>query len=527
MLKDNITHIRNFTKAYLVLPAITGAFTGLWVFAFRVTAAKVIALSADIYALARSSYVWLCAVIAGAVLLGAVISFVLTYVPESKGGGIPVAVAALRGLITFKWLRALLGTFFSSMVTYFVGVPLGSEGPSVQIGAAVGKSVVAVFGKKNTALDRYIMTSGATAGFAVATAAPFSGVFFALEEAHRRFSPTIVMTAVVGAVTGYFTSGLLSRLTGISLVLFDIPALYTMSLKQIWIPVAVGAVTGLFSIGVFWLYKLLRCVWKKIRIIPFWIKISGIFLMVVICGLIWNESIYTGHTLIEKIFSNSVSWRLLVVLLLLRCVLALFSNNAGITGGLFIPIIVWGAIMGALCAKLLIYFGFMENALYLPVVVIGIASCLGAVYKTPVTAVIFAIEVFGGFANIPYIITGVGLAYILTEFFSVSSMNDLVIETKHTEYHGTGKNTVFEVSLDVKDGAFVIGKEIRDVLWPAGCFILSVNHKSGVRDNKMHSGDTVNMRISTYDPDHTKSVLISLLGEQDIDSKFVEVSDER
>ena len=53
------------------------------------------------------------------------------------------------------------------------------------------------------------MTGGAAAGFAVATGAPATGMIFALEEVHKRFSPMILMVAMSSVVFAAATSEVL------------------------------------------------------------------------------------------------------------------------------------------------------------------------------------------------------------------------------------------------------------------------------------------------------------------------------
>lgn len=66
--------------------------------------------------------------------------------PNLQGGGIPTSIGILRGLISFDWLKNLIGTFSLSLLSFFIGVPLGNEGPSVQIGTAIGNAGTKLFG---------------------------------------------------------------------------------------------------------------------------------------------------------------------------------------------------------------------------------------------------------------------------------------------------------------------------------------------------------------------------------------------
>ena len=183
--------LRDKMLPLVLFPAIVGMLTGVLIFIFKVTSSHVMHKSAEIYAFVRENPIYLPALVAGAAAIGLLSALVLRWAKECRGGGIPTAVASIRGLIPLKWAQGIFALFTTSMLTYIAGVPLGNEGPSVQMGAATGKGATSIFGKRYKALERYNMTGGACSGFAIATGAPLAGIVFAMEEAHRRFSPTI------------------------------------------------------------------------------------------------------------------------------------------------------------------------------------------------------------------------------------------------------------------------------------------------------------------------------------------------
>ena len=96
-------------------------------------------------------------------LCGVGMYYLHKHIPECRGGGIPRSEGVLRGVLSFRWLKTLLGTFFGSMLSFVCGLPLGSEGPAVLMGTSVGKMCVP---KKRSMWNRYVMTGGAGAGAA-------------------------------------------------------------------------------------------------------------------------------------------------------------------------------------------------------------------------------------------------------------------------------------------------------------------------------------------------------------------------
>ena len=134
-------HIVNIMLPSVVFSALVGAITGGLVFAFRVISERVIELSRAIYLFAGENPWAIAPVVAGAVLVAFLVSLCLVYSPHSRGGGTPTAVALMRGLITFHWLRNIIFVFTSALFSYLCGIPLGNEGPAVQMGTAAGSAI--------------------------------------------------------------------------------------------------------------------------------------------------------------------------------------------------------------------------------------------------------------------------------------------------------------------------------------------------------------------------------------------------
>jgi hypothetical protein len=74
---------------------------------------------------------------------------------------------------------------------------------------------------------------------------------------------------------------------------------------------------------------------------------------------------------------------------------------------------------------------------------------------------------------------------------------------------------VIEVPLTVRKGSFVIDKDIRDVLWPASCTLLSIERGPN-KTNKIGiaEGDILTVHYTTYDPAATATEFEVLVGDQ-------------
>lgn len=518
MKHNRKTYVKNILFPCLLVSSLAGALTGGLIFLFKLVSARVIHLSAQLYALVRSEPRYLPLLMAGGLAAGLVVTAILRYEPSARGGGIPTAMALLRSLITFRWLRTLMAVFVSAMLTYLVGVPLGNEGPSVQMGTAVGCGTTRLFGKKNRAWSRYVMTGGASAGFACATGAPITGILFAFEEAHRRFSPMLFMAAASATVSGYAVTDLLCDRTGLSMRLFDLSIREVLPLRHMWAPMVVGLVAGLLAIAFTKLYQ-----WVADRVhgplasLSDFIKIPVLFLLVTAVGFASAQLIGTGHDLVEQLLHGHAVWYLLLLCLAVRGILLILANNLGVTGGLFLPSLALGGLLGALCAHCLVSLGWLSQDYYLLLVCVGMAAFLAASSRTPVMAIVFAVEVLGCIFNLLPVVVGVTFASLVIETARVTSFTDTVIHNR-VETENAGKTpTLVEDDMTVAEDAFVVDKEISDVLWPPTCTILSVSKNrvySSHADGGLHPGDVLHLHYISYDLAQTKEQLEALIGPQ-------------
>ena len=238
------TYIKNILFPCVIFSAVTGVLTACLIFLFKLASSYIISFSESAYSFVRDNPNYFIPLLLGCLVLGLISAFILKYSRNCRGGGIPTSVAILRGLISFHWIKSITLLPLSALLTYLCGVPLGNEGPSVQMGTAIGKGAVKLFSKKHAAWNRYIMTGGACAGFATATGAPVSGIFFALEEAHRRFSPMIIMVAATSVISGSIVMDFLCSSFNMSTELFDFVHFPQLTLAYIWIPVIVGIICG-------------------------------------------------------------------------------------------------------------------------------------------------------------------------------------------------------------------------------------------------------------------------------------------
>ena len=506
----------------VIFGSVTGILTAVVITLYKLCAKHVIAASEAGYHFLRQNLIYVLPVLA--VLVGVSFLFAHIYrrVPNLQGGGIPTSIGMLRGIMPCRWESNLVGLFFMSLTSFLIGVPLGNEGPSVQMGAAVGRGSVRTLAKKHRAWNRYSMTGGACAGFSIATGAPISGVLFAIEEAHQRVSPMILIVAATSVLAGGITTELLAPLFSVSTSLFPELDLITLHAKDIWIPLAVGIVMGLFAVLFLRYYTVISALWKKkLKKLPHAWKIFSVLFLTVAFGLLSYSFISTGHELILHLFEGRQAIWMLLLILVVRSTLTLFANTNGITGGIFLPLLSLGAVLASVLGQIFERVFHLSEPYYVLILVLGITGCIAGMMKMPLTAIVFAVEALGCYDNILYVIVVAVAAFMITEIFEVHSINDTVLESRaHAQNEGK-EFRVIDTFVTVQPGTFAVGKQIRDIFWPRNLFVLSVQHgrQHGAEvdehgGKEIREGDILHVRYSTYEEEKTAEELMAIVGEQ-------------
>jgi len=516
MKKKTFSHIKTLAPA-IGISAVCGCAVGVLIFLFKLVSGKVISLSAQLYAFARQDIGYLPVLIAAAAAVGLVASLLLFIEPNCRGGGIPTAVATVRGLFEFRWLRSILMIFPSALLTYLCGVPLGNEGPSVQMGSALGRGTVSLFGRSARPLDRYIMTGGACAGFAAATGAPLSGIIFAFEEAHRKYSPMLFVTSSVSVMASLLVSAVFEHLTGVKSALFDLDVPAALPVGSIWTAAVPGIICGIAAIVFEKAYRHIgRFLSEKSARVPMGLKIAAVFAVSAVFGYFFSSSTGSGHSLVHDVMGDHVTWYVLVGVLVIRALLLIVANNAGVTGGLFLPTLALGAVVGGISGKALVWAGLLGMEHYGIIVALGMVAFMSASSRTPVMAIAFGAEALLGASSLFPTVIVATVAYLIIELSGEIAFSDTVIEKKVAQYRRGKSCEIVDALLEVKSGCFAEGYELRDLLLPPMCAVLSVRRRGEQGfTSVLSAGDLIHVRYQTYDPAYTSNKLCELFGSQD------------
>lgn len=485
------------------LCALAGVASGIVVTLFRFCVNYLSSLSSDIYEIFRQRPQFIPLGLVGLAICAFFVYFLVKIAPDIKGGGIPRAEGIMRGLITFKWLRVLIGTFVSGLISFFSGLSLGTEGPSVMLGTATGKGVA----QRSPIYARYVMTGAGAAGFSVATGAPIAGVVFVLEEIHKRFSFMLLVVVMWTVACAYATAQLLGSLLNIDSSFLHIETLAVIPMRYIYIPIITGIFAGItatvFNRAMSAVNRFFEIKLKKLNR---YIKLIVVMVISAAAIMFLPQAIGSGQQLITEISNYKIPIMILLVVFAVKIVLITTAANSGVTGGLFVPVLVLGAIAGGIVFKILHSAG-IPIEFSAVVVIMCMCAMLGASMHAPITAMVFCIEITGINNNSLFFIISVLVSFTVMQIFKTNSLNDIMLSKILRQQDGDKQSIIIERKYEVMQGSFLIGKTVRDVLFPPNAIIKTYVRKGESNSPKMvkggdkvfRCGDTVVMQLQTYD----------------------------
>ena len=516
-------YFKNTMLPALFYGTLTGIITGAVIWGYSYLAEEILSVSENMYKFFTENLAFLPLLIA-VLIIAAMLSYFNTKItPEAKGGGVPYVEGAARGILPLKWYKVAPAAIVGSFLSFLCGLPLGSEGPSVLIGGAIGSGVNLIDGNRDTkgnAWRKMSITAGASAGFATALNAPLAGILFALEECHKKFSPVVMLTAFISVLFSVVTSGLLKLWTGMgehALFNFQIAAL---GVSDLYLPLIAGVIAGFAATGFLWLLTRSMDAMGKLKL-PAISKTIAAFLLSGLACLFFTDLIGGGAIIIRKVGNMALEWQFILAFLILKLFLIIFCASSRVSGGLFIPFLCIGALCGGLIARVMVACG-MNEAYYSTIVVITMCAFLGSMLKAPITAVVLIVELTGGVVSSLLVsLIAIVAAYLVTELFHTKPVYDEMLEgiIKNQREGKEIKNIKLEIT--VREGSYAVGKVLRDILLPpVVTMVVHKNASDGSTDPNLYrrgeriimSGDTIIVEAHTVDESSLRLQLNEFFG---------------
>lgn len=396
---------KNFKLLFYAL--LIGIIVGLVGAIFRITLSYIEIFRVNLYENAGNSgfMSWLWPILFAITGISIALYLVRKFAPEASGSGVQEIEGALDGLRPMRWKRVLPIKFIASLFSLGSGLLLGREGPTIQLGANIGKMVKDTLGKSDIESNSLIST-GAAAGLASAFNAPFAGIIFVIEEMHGQFKFNFYSVAAI--MIGAGTADFIVRVLVNSKPVLEIMIFPSPNIFGLWIFIILGLLCSIIG----YVYNKLLVI--SLDLFKFSFKIPIIYtgitvgLIIAVIGMFFPNLIGGGYDIITKGVGNSFTLSFLLFLFFARLLLSIFSYSTGAPGGIFLPMLTLGVIFGMLFGTSMQHY-FPDLISHPGVYAIaGMAGIFSATVRAPLTGLVLAVEMTSNYELIlPLIVTTV------------------------------------------------------------------------------------------------------------------------
>ncbi|WP_025729106.1 ClC family H(+)/Cl(-) exchange transporter [Atopobacter phocae] len=440
-------------------------------------------------------------------LMGWIAGTLLKRAPLSSGSGIPQVTGELLGEMDMSPRPVLLSKFVGGLTSMIAGLSLGREGPSIQIGAVLGKWVAKRLNLDLTE-ERVLITAGASAGLSAAFNAPIASTLFVLEEVHKNLAPLFLVPALLAGITADY----------ISKNIFGLTPSFAIKINQMLQP---KDYIWLLGLGV--LAALVGCAFSKTlvftqskmkRLTPDpRIRVMLGFLIAGIIGYLAIDLTGSGHELIFHLIEHPVALSTLFLLMIGKLLYTSISYGTSVPGGIFLPVLVIGCLAGSWFYQSLQLFGFGPEQQLNNFVILGMVGVLTAVVRSPLTSIVLVSEMVGDLQHILTISLVAAIAYLVSEALHVPPIYETLYENMRptTIQHRPSEKLIIKLSVPLVSE--IAHLTVQELSLPAGTLIVAIERNevevvpSGTTQLKPYDVLTI-----VTDTEHVKHIREQFIG---------------
>ena len=449
---------------------MVGIFAGLMVCLYRFLLSESEHILRNYLTIIQTNVVYIVLFFVFLAVLGLLIDWITKWEVDSSGSGIPQVYAEVKGHMEANWAKVLFSKIVAGVMTALGGLSLGPEGPSVQIGGMAGKGVARLFKGSKTDELRLILV-GSAVGITAAFNAPLAGVLFVMEEINHGFDKTLIFIALVSAIVSDFISkSIFGQSTVLTFPINNIP------LENYWILIVLGIVIGVIGY-VYNIGMIKSSDFVNSLKIPSQLKFVAVFIISGVVALTIPQISDGGHFMMDMLGVAIPSLGVLVLLLILKYLFSMFSFSSGAPGGIFLPILVLGAYIGAIFGSVVVPALGMEHVLIYKFIVISMAGFFAATVRSPITGIVLIAEMCGSTESLVAMIIVSLIAYVVPTILGnepiYESLYDRLLLNKNREFVKKPSKHVLSEYVVPLDCDYINFK-IKDIPFPKNAIVVSV-----------------------------------------------------
>lgn len=431
---------------YVALTLITGAVSGLMAIGIHKTTTWLTNFFGTNQAFDTEAIIWSgCAIFISGYITTRLSSW-------SSGSGIPqvkIALVTHHGVIKFKDLLAKLVT---SILSLSSGFSVGREGPTTAICAGIGSNLGRFFSLSKNKI-KGLVAIGCAGGIAAAFNTPIAAVIFTLEEivgdiSTKRLGP-IVIASVIASVVAASLHGNTAFLGEFEYKLINN--------KELLFYVLIGLVCAI--IAPIWVRSIIafRSIEVKIFKTHKLTVMMVAFIIIVLVSQFNDLVLGSGNEVVKQTLLNKItSIEMLATLLFLKMALTALCYSTGVSGGVFLPTLFAGSMIGAIIGKVAHTYFPDFTAVQGAYALVGMGAFFAAVIRAPFTSILIIFEMTRNYEIILPLMVANILAYLVASKIESASIYELLSEQD-------GVHLPTKEDDDVLDTLYVEDAMMRDV----------------------------------------------------------------
>ena len=333
------------------------------------------------------------------------------YIREYALNEIAESVMQNKMVLTIKTLFLKI---IASSLSISTGFMVGTEGPSAGVGAMIAYQIHKLFNLP-AMLVKMMISVGASSGVAAIFVSPLTGIAFSIETIAYQFLKQYVGYLILSSVIAFSISTYFLD-TIFAYHFFGRKLDYTFMLPiMLFIPF----ITAFIYFYLFFKKRLLHLIDLRIfkNFHPYRNYIFAVIGGGVVGTILLLEPLaaFSGKEVVIYLLNeeNHIPFVVIFSIILLRIIGTTVSIYSNAVGGVFLPLMSIGALIGFAFGELLLQFYPLElESFYFAAV--GASVFMGVIMKLPLTALVLAMETTFDYNVV--IATGIGV--VLVAYFS-------------------------------------------------------------------------------------------------------------
>jgi CIC family chloride channel protein len=404
-------------QVFLLLTLLIGALVGLIVVAFIEITGR---FGARLYPPDAAAWRRFLVPVIGSLVMGYLL---YKYFPDARGSGVPQTKAALYARGGFISFSTLLGKFFCTSVTLASGIPLGREGPAVQVGGGIASVLGRALGLRPERV-KALLPVGAAAAVAAAFNTPLAAVLFTLEEVVGDLHAPVLGSVVLASATSW---GVLRLLLG-NEPLFQVPQYQLVSSWELIAYGLLGIAGGVVSAAFTQLLLRLRAWFKRQPAKTVWFQPVAGGLVVGVMGWFVPSVMGVGYQYVGDALNDSLTLKLMLTLLVLKLVATAVSYASGNAGGIFGPSLFLGAMLGGAVGSVAQHFFPSHVAAPGAYALVGMGAAFAGIVRAPMTSVVMIFEITRDYAVIVPLMVSNLVSYFISSRLQKEPIYEVLAE---------------------------------------------------------------------------------------------------